>query len=318
MRGRRYPAVCSSLTGVPSVDKQGILYVSSRIFSSASGFYLLVGFVSLALLSSLLSRFYYPFVEEFGKGLLDDIEGLVWVPSILGRCPLISSRNRTMVNSKIGSSSSMRFTGKPNQATRRVNQYTVVFQQFSYLLDFAGGASSGKARGRARRRREQREGSREARAAGRLAGGLAGGASSERARGRREGSREARAAAARATTVGARATSSDRDRERQRQRQRQQALARSAQRLGSGERPGGACLKRAAWDISEALGPRLASPERLGERPSAFLNHWKKLLYMHPSTYTPMAAYAVRRIVPYRRFDQGSVRYGTGVPSGTP
>ncbi|THU67421.1 hypothetical protein C4D60_Mb05t24450 [Musa balbisiana] len=35
-----------------------------------------------------------------------------------------------------------------------------------------------------------------------------------------------------------------------------QALARSAQRLGSGECPSGASLKRAAWKISEALGPR--------------------------------------------------------------
>ncbi|RZS29364.1 hypothetical protein BHM03_00063084, partial [Ensete ventricosum] len=49
------------------------------------------------------------------------------------------------------------------------------------------------------------------------------------------------------------------------------ALARSAQ-LGLGERPGDASLKRAAWRSSEALGPRLASPGRLGERPSAFRN----------------------------------------------
>ncbi|THU46085.1 hypothetical protein C4D60_Mb09t01230 [Musa balbisiana] len=129
----------------------------------------------------------------------------------------------------------------------------------------------------------------------RAAGGLAGGASS----GRRK-QREERAA-----------TSSGRRERRQRQRLRAAtaattaafassdsgigsggssglALARSAQRLGSGERPGGAYLKRAAWEISEALGrgeraaweisealgPRLASPERLGERPSAFCNHW--------------------------------------------
>ncbi|RWW12805.1 hypothetical protein GW17_00023518 [Ensete ventricosum] len=47
------------------------------------------------------------------------------------------------------------------------------------------------------------------------------------------------------------------------------ALARIGRRLGSGERPGS--LKRAAWVLIEALGPRLASPERLGERPSAYL-----------------------------------------------
>ncbi|RRT60912.1 hypothetical protein B296_00038816 [Ensete ventricosum] len=49
------------------------------------------------------------------------------------------------------------------------------------------------------------------------------------------------------------------------------ALAQIARRLGSGERPGSASLKRAAWVLIEALGPRLASPERLGERPCAYL-----------------------------------------------
>ncbi|RWV99146.1 hypothetical protein GW17_00037966 [Ensete ventricosum] len=44
-------------------------------------------------------------------------------------------------------------------------------------------------------------------------------------------------------------------------------------RVGSGERPGDASLKHTAWRLSEVLGPRLPSPERLGERPSAFLNH---------------------------------------------
>ncbi|RWW34852.1 hypothetical protein GW17_00000364 [Ensete ventricosum] len=37
------------------------------------------------------------------------------------------------------------------------------------------------------------------------------------------------------------------------------ALARSAQRLGSGDRPGGASLKRAAWRSGEVLGPRLSA-----------------------------------------------------------
>ncbi|RRT51590.1 hypothetical protein B296_00051019, partial [Ensete ventricosum] len=53
-----------------------------------------------------------------------------------------------------------------------------------------------------------------------------------------------------------------------------QVLARSARRLGSGERLGSASLKCATWRSSEALGPRVASLERLGERPSAYLNHW--------------------------------------------
>ncbi|URE14807.1 hypothetical protein MUK42_36055 [Musa troglodytarum] len=57
---------------------------------------LLVTGVCLSCSSFLPSLpFLLPFVEEFGKGLLDDIEELVWVPSILGRCSLISSRNRT-------------------------------------------------------------------------------------------------------------------------------------------------------------------------------------------------------------------------------
>ncbi|RRT63455.1 hypothetical protein B296_00041921, partial [Ensete ventricosum] len=45
-----------------------------------------------------------------------------------------------------------------------------------------------------------------------------------------------------------------------------QALARSARRPGSGERLGDALLKRVARSSFEALGPRLASPERLGKR----------------------------------------------------
>ncbi|RWW57997.1 hypothetical protein BHE74_00035181 [Ensete ventricosum] len=44
-----------------------------------------------------------------------------------------------------------------------------------------------------------------------------------------------------------------------------QALVRSARRLGSGKRLGGASLKHDAWPFNEALGPRLASPKRLGE-----------------------------------------------------
>ncbi|RWW69443.1 hypothetical protein BHE74_00022945 [Ensete ventricosum] len=36
------------------------------------------------------------------------------------------------------------------------------------------------------------------------------------------------------------------------------ALARSARRLGLGEHPGGASLKRIAWSRNKALGPRLA------------------------------------------------------------
>ncbi|RRT47023.1 hypothetical protein B296_00051474, partial [Ensete ventricosum] len=44
------------------------------------------------------------------------------------------------------------------------------------------------------------------------------------------------------------------------------ALARSARCLGSGERLGGASLKHSAWRSSEALGPRLASLERLERR----------------------------------------------------
>ncbi|THU46726.1 hypothetical protein C4D60_Mb09t07920 [Musa balbisiana] len=133
----------------------------------------------------------------------------------------------------------------------------------------------------------------------RAAGGLAGGASSGRRKQREEraatssGRREQRRAAGgasgdrgsvceqrqrRAATTAAFASSdSGEQRDRDRKRRQQRALARSAQRLGSGERPGGACLKRAAWEISEALGPRLASPERLGERPSAFCNHCIKL-----------------------------------------
>ncbi|RWW53773.1 hypothetical protein BHE74_00039703 [Ensete ventricosum] len=51
----------------------------------------------------------------------------------------------------------------------------------------------------------------------------------------------------------------------------------TVRRLGSGERPGGASLKRTDWRSSEALGPRLASPERLGERPTAYLTHRVKL-----------------------------------------
>ncbi|RRT61762.1 hypothetical protein B296_00043923 [Ensete ventricosum] len=43
-------------------------------------------------------------------------------------------------------------------------------------------------------------------------------------------------------------------------------LAGSARHLGLGKRPGGASLKRIAWRSSKALGPRLTSPERLGER----------------------------------------------------
>ncbi|RWW74874.1 hypothetical protein BHE74_00017160 [Ensete ventricosum] len=45
------------------------------------------------------------------------------------------------------------------------------------------------------------------------------------------------------------------------------ALARIACRLGSGKRLGGASLKRVAWVLIEVLGPRLASPGRLGEHP---------------------------------------------------
>ncbi|RRT45035.1 hypothetical protein B296_00053899, partial [Ensete ventricosum] len=52
------------------------------------------------------------------------------------------------------------------------------------------------------------------------------------------------------------------------------ALVRSARCLGSSECPGGdASLKHAAWRLSEMLGPRLASPESLGERLNAFCNH---------------------------------------------
>ncbi|THU73970.1 hypothetical protein C4D60_Mb04t28440 [Musa balbisiana] len=135
-----------------------------------------------------------------------------------------------------------------------------LFQQLVMRNEEAA-ASNGSEKGKGSGRREQREGSREARAAG----GLAGGASSERARRKREGSREARAAgglAGGASSDSGSRSDEQRDRDRDREWQR-------AQRLGSGERPGGACLKCAAWDISEALGPRLASP-----RPSAFFNHW--------------------------------------------
>ncbi|RRT39029.1 hypothetical protein B296_00057587 [Ensete ventricosum] len=44
--------------------------------------------------------------------------------------------------------------------------------------------------------------------------------------------------------------------------------------LGLGRAPRGTSLKRAAWRSSEALGPRLASLERLGEGIRAYLNHW--------------------------------------------
>ncbi|THU71261.1 hypothetical protein C4D60_Mb08t33690 [Musa balbisiana] len=68
----------------------------------------------------------------------------------------------------------------------------------------------------------------------------------------------------------------------QRERQRQQAGSvawfNPGARLkrptpGLGRAPRRRSLKRAAWKFSEALGPHLASPERLDERPSAFLNH---------------------------------------------
>ncbi|CAL9758772.1 unnamed protein product, partial [Musa acuminata subsp. burmannicoides] len=48
-------------------------------------------------------------------------------------------------------------------------------------------------------------------------------------------------------------------------------LARSARRLVSGERLGGASLKRIAWPLNEVLGSRLISPERLCEHPSTYL-----------------------------------------------
>ncbi|RZS27847.1 hypothetical protein BHM03_00061375 [Ensete ventricosum] len=44
--------------------------------------------------------------------------------------------------------------------------------------------------------------------------------------------------------------------------------------LGFGKRPGGASLKRIAWSTHEALRPRLASLEHIGEPPSAYLNQY--------------------------------------------
>ncbi|RWW49385.1 hypothetical protein BHE74_00044465 [Ensete ventricosum] len=43
------------------------------------------------------------------------------------------------------------------------------------------------------------------------------------------------------------------------------ALAQGVRRLGSGERPGDASLKRATWSTLEVLEPRLVSPEHLGK-----------------------------------------------------
>ncbi|THU59152.1 hypothetical protein C4D60_Mb03t21980 [Musa balbisiana] len=56
------------------------------------------------------------------------------------------------------------------------------------------------------------------------------------------------------------------------------ALTRSTWRLVSSERPSGASLKRVAWPLNEAFGPRLTSPEHLCERPSTFLKSLRRTL----------------------------------------